>query len=168
MLKRPLITFVLGVILGTVVIGFLWFSSILAEGFSSWGQAEVFFDQEAISHLKESRVCPHPTATNVFYFIDGFQDHRIFAAFTDSPDAIDATVIKLTGKPIADLPKWANQIEEDWQRHPGKTEAKFPTSLYDIRKIKRARFYQSPPASNVWHIIVDEESNRLYYGSWET
>lgn len=166
--KRTVATFLFGLLSGSILVGFIWFASILGKGFQNWGKAEVYFDEDARKCLVESKLRPSDSAQDIFYFIDGFQDHRVFVAYTDSDENINATVLAMTGKPVKELEAWRNQLDTGWQFWPGITDAKFPRSLYAPQKVKKGRVFMSPLGSNGWYLIIDDEAHRLYFGSWET
>ncbi len=141
----------------------------------SWGDAEVYFDEEARSKIGRKELAPSPEAKNIYFYIDGFQDHTIFIAFTDTPERIDKAVFELTGKHVSELSLFDTQLDDDWSKEPGAYDKKLLTSLYDVDVIKKGRFYsfQSDPRdtstpAHGWHLIVDEETSRLYYCSWDT
>lgn len=172
MLKRPYVLFFIGLIFGASLVGFLWFSFVIKSGIDRWGDAEVYFDEKARAHISDDKLKPPASAKDVFCFIDGFQDHRIFFSYSDDATTIEKIVATLTGKQLQDLEVWNNQVEPGWQRDPDAIDAerRFPASFYDIRRIKRARFYQFPSSQGGGgsHLIIDEDTNRLHYGRWET
>ena len=172
MLKRPFVLFFIGLIFGAFLIGSLWFGSIIKSGMDSWGSAEVYFDEKARAHIADEKLKAPASAKDVFYFIDGFQDHRTFISYSDEATTIEKIVASLTGKQLQELDVWRNQVEAGWQRDPDAIDAncKFPASFYDVGRIKRGRFYQFPSSQGGGgsHLIIDEDTNRLHYGHWET
>ncbi len=172
MLKRPFVLFFIGLIFGAFLVGFLWFGFAIRSGIDSWGEAEVYFDDKARAHISDEKLKPPASAKDVFYFIDGFQDHRIFFSYSDDATTIEEIVATLTGKQLHELEVWRNQVEAGWQRDPDaiNSNRSFPASLYDVGRIKRARFYQFPSSQGGGgsHLIIDEDTNRLHYGHWET
>jgi hypothetical protein len=167
MQKRYIIIFFLGLLIGGALMGALWVGSAIAQGMQQWGAAEVCFDADARQRLAESKLLPSATARDIFYYIDGFQDHRVFIAYTDTDESLNAIVRAMTGKPVQDLEPWSKQLD-DWQMEPGTTDAKFPQSLYSPAAIKKGRFFASPPGASGWHLIIDEDAHRMYFGSWDT
>lgn len=181
MFKRPWFTFFVGLILGAGLVGFCWIANEVARGFKSWGAAQVYFDHEAREHISE-RLQPSPEAKDVYFSIEGFQDYLIFVAYTDSSGHLEKVVRDLTGKSVSELEAWKDQINHhtlakadgtmavlpNHRREPGAFDKKLLTSLYDVDVIRKGRFFEKNETTHGWHIIVDEETGRFYYHSWDT
>lgn len=176
MSKHPWLLFLSGMFLGAAVVGFFWFGKTVADGMKSWSTPHVYFDEEARERIARDELKPSPEAKDIYFYIDGFQDHTIFIAYTDKPEAIDKTVFRMTGKRLVELEPLEAQLSDTVaDREPGQIDKKYLTSLYDVDVIRKGRFYdfQSDRDGTVgpvygWHIIVDEETSRLYWFSWDT
>lgn len=182
MFKHLGCVFFAGMLLGAVLVGMLWFGRVAGKGFASWGQAEIYFDADARERMGE-KIIPSDEAKDLYFYIDGFQDHNIFIAYTDTERHLEKVVKDLTGKSVHELEVWADQIKPDpeaytqqdgttvvWSnpmREPGARDKKLLTSLYDVDVIRKGRFFLKDETTHGWHIIVDEETGRFYYYAWD-
>ncbi|MEN3940944.1 hypothetical protein WJU23_06605 [Prosthecobacter sp. SYSU 5D2] len=180
MFKRPWFIFLTGLSVGAGAVGFFWFANIIGQAFTAWEDVQVYFDGQAIKKM-DAKFVPSASSRDAYYYIDGFLDHRVFLAYTDSLSHLDGVVLSLTGKRLADLEIWRDQLKDEsfmmngekvflpnYHREPGALGKKWLTSLYDVDVIQRGRFFQKNEGSWGWHLIVDEDTGRFYYHSWTT
>jgi len=180
-MKRPWLIFLAGLLLGAGGMGFLWLRAVARDALDSWSDAQVYFDDQAREHISD-KLQPSSSAEDIYFYIDGFQDPRIFIAYTDTSKHLEKLVFDLTQKHLTDLETWQDQLKDDWfvapngvktglpntSREPGVLNKKLLTSLYDVDVIRKGRFFQKDETSWGWYLIVDEETGRFYYHSWET
>lgn len=181
MFKNRWVVFIAGLLLGAGGVGLYHVGKAFKEGFASWGAAQVYFDTEAREHIGD-KIKPSAAAKDVFFHVHGFQDPVYFIAYTDTPEHLDQVVKKLTGKAVAELDVWADQLKHhsftdssgkviehpNYHREPGAYDKKQLTSLYDVDVIRKGRIFIKDETTHGWHIIVDEETGRFYYHSWDT
>lgn len=181
MFKNRWVVFIVGLLLGA---GGMWCAWVLDEvgiRLKASSEPQVYFEAEAREHIWDE-IKPSAAAKDVFFHVHGFLDHVYFIAYTDTPEHLDQVVKKLTGKAVAELDMWTAQNKKhasadsagavvelsDYQREPGAYDKKQLTSLYDVDGIRKGRIFIKNETTHGWHIIVDEETGRFYYHSWDT
>lgn len=181
MFKNRWVVFIAGLLLGAGGMWSAWLLENVKIGLKASSGAQVYFDTEAREHIW-NEIKPSATAKDVFFHVHGLQDPVYFIAYTDTPVHLDQVVKKLTGKAVAELDVWPSQNKNhasadsagavielsDYHREPGVFDKKQLTSLYDVDVIRKGRIFIKDETTHGWHIIVDEETGRFYYHSWDT
>jgi len=135
-----------------------------------WGVPQVYMHDAARPWIRNFGFSPGPDATNLYFYVDGFQDHTVFIAFSDLREILDSIVYEKTGKKPGELEKWYGKAvweDEDWNPNPnlfpGSSEKKYRTAFYDISGITNGGFFREWKGDERWHLIYDREHARLYY-----
>ncbi len=128
----------------------------------------VIFDDEAKQWISKGRLPPSPAGKDFYYYIDGFQDHRVFYSYNDESEQLEATAIKLTGKPLNSWATWNGMTPGAEAPKPGSEDKHLLTPLYDPSAITNGRRFVSKPESDGWEVIIDLDRHRILYHHWDT
>ncbi|HEY3417640.1 MAG TPA: hypothetical protein VGM23_12215, partial [Armatimonadota bacterium] len=98
--------FLLGLFLGCVVTCAVFAAGTFFRWIAAWGTPIIYFDDKARVAVTQEGFTLSASITDPYYYIDGFNDHNVFIAFSGPRDELDSIVEKKSGKKIATLAAW--------------------------------------------------------------
>lgn len=153
-------------IIAITCVAFLSFGTAFEKMMMESSKPQVFYKKEAVESIK-AVFNISDNVKNSYFYMDGFQDHTIFIAFSDDRERIDEIVKEKTGKELEELEPWDKQIGvHDFNYRPGAYDAIYRNKLYNPDNVKNGLFYQKREQWSGWHIIYDLEESKLYYCWW--
>lgn len=131
--------------------------------FEPFGKTVLLYDEAARPKIAANKFALSPRCTDLFYYINGFQDHNEFLAFSGPQKELDQIVEVFTGKKLSALKPYTGpeQIEE-WQRYPPDA---YLRRYYDLSTVTRGLFLAKPPGQgeSFWYLLYDRDGGRVYY-----
>jgi hypothetical protein len=161
------IIFLIGLVVGILGTSCFFFVREIGKGVAEWGKPQVFFYDEASARIKDEGFSLSPTTFDLYYYVDGFKNHVVYAAFSDRREILDQLVSKKTGKTIEQLEVWKGKADQNsYITEPGHRDKLYRTPLYDLDRVKKALFYQEKKDEDGWYLIYDRQNCRVYYCGW--
>jgi len=155
--KPLLLGFFLGVILTLVTIAAIHMLQLI----SKFGKPIVYYDDKAREEIIRTGNKLPTSATDLYYYIDGFQEHTIFIAFSGPRADLDRFVEDATGKKIETLAAWKGQVERDDIIYgPANRYPKYRTNLYNLDQVKHGYYADERMFSG--YLVYDRENGRVY------
>jgi hypothetical protein len=163
-MKKNIAIFLAGCICGVLLLGAVVAFRALRqemEKMKSWENTDVYSDIEARQAIKRSGIDLPPASWNLFYAINGFQDHGVWISLTVPRDqlwsVIEASIHKKREDFTTGIPEFfLDQVEM------GKDQ-KIDTSLWTPKSIKNPLHFSIRKGNSYFEDwVVDEDGGRIF------
>ena len=111
-----------------------------------------------------------PHTTDPYYYIDGWQDHTEYMAFSGTSSELDSIVEKRAGMKLSHFQQWQGDVSalKCLRPEPGDMGKKYRTMLYDIDRVNTGLFATGGTEMKGWYLLYDRENGRVYYSEWNS
>lgn len=153
--------FLLGCVLGALVLGTVHAIRGIGSFPKAWDRTDVYSDREVRQRIKESGIDLPPGSRDLFYAINGFQDHGVWITFTIPRDqlwpVIEASLHKTKKDFSSGIP------EEFLSKVEVSQDQQIDTSLWTPQTIRNPlHFSIREKGSYFENWVVDEENGRIF------
>ena len=160
-MKKNIAIFLVGCICGALVLGAALAVREFGKGMESWGNTIEYSDIKVRQEIIQSGIDLPPASWNLFYAINGFQDHGVWIALTvpreDLWRVVEASLHKKKEDFTSGIPdEFLDQVETN-------KDQKIDTSLWTPKNIKNPLHFSVRQGNSYFEDwVVDEEGGRIF------
>ena len=151
----------IGFLIGALVIGVALIVRDIGQGLKSWDRTEAYSDVQVRQEIRGNGILIPAASWNLFYAINGFQDHGVWITFTVPKDQLWPVVETSLHRAKSDFTngipdEFLNQVEMS-------DDQKVDTSLWTPEQIKHPLHYSIREKGQYFEDwVVDEEEGRVF------
>jgi hypothetical protein len=157
---KSMAIFLTGVFCGIALLGGVHALRKTSGNFKALDHTDVYSDQQVRQTIKDSGILLPAASWNLFYAINGFQDHGIWIALTVPRDqlwtVVEASLHKTKEDFAAGIP------QEFLSRVELGTDQKIDTSSWNPETIKKPLHFSFRKKNTYEDWVVDEENGRIF------